>query len=353
MKREFKSSPREMRGTFLAFAVMFIFVLLLIGYAAGAFKNSESVLMKAYIIVSIVLGIAGAAVFTVKRLNITVAVNDEEVTFSRNGKVYLTLPFRQYEFASSVTVYRHNGVQSNVNRHIKATPRNGGSTLSLECFCFSRVTFEECMAYITSRRVKKILGEADREKLRKILFGQGNEPLTFFINKMFWVSHRKKWLFILTAVFAVIALSPLLIALNGDVIFGVILTLLLLPVAAAFDVGTAVKPFQKARKAPRKITLNAESVVVDERTFFFKDVLSVKMTPPSYTDTDSGFYRLLRITDGGGENVYYLADRYDLTAKADKPKIFADYERFFNTFRSILALQADENGESKFVSELA
>jgi len=362
MTRKYKSDFREMRSEILLFSFVFVIALLIIGKFAGVFENGGSVL---YVVISLILGPVLSVVFIVTRRNITVSVSDNEVTFSRGGKVYLAFPFAQYDFTSYAVVVRSNGSPVRIRRNIRVIPLNGEKHKDCYCVNFSRDTYERCIAYIASRVRKKNFSEEDLQKARNAAAALEKEPLVFFVNKMLWVSHRKKSLIILSFVFGALAFAPLLLMLTGEVIFSIIITSIFFIIAVACEVITALKPFLKARKAPGKITLYPDKLIIDGLTFYFKDVSLIKMTPPSYTvytALDANFLRTLRITDNNGEKVYFLGDGYDVTKKQDfgvyyevnldKPKIFADYEKLYESLKVLLSLQADENGESKFFTEL-
>jgi len=351
VKKEFKSSPKEMRAEIFRFAFLFTVALLIIGAFAGTFE-SGGLVAAVHVIISLVLGpiIAVVIIFNVR--NITVAVSDDEVNFIRGGNVYLTFPFSQCDFTSYAVIHRVNGIPTGVTRNIRVMPLNGGKYRDCPCVNFSRDTYEHCIAYINSRSRKKNLSEEDLRQAREAVAGLEKEPLSLFVNKMFWINHRKKMLIILSVVFAVVGFAPLLMLLSGDVIPAAVITAIMIIVAVACEITIAVKPYLKTKKSPNKITVYPDRLIIDGVTFYFNAVSLIRMTPPSYTAYDSNFVRALRITDTGGEHVFLLGDGYDLTASPDKPKIFADYERLYTYLRVLLALQSDESGEIKFMAEL-
>jgi hypothetical protein len=311
--------------------------------------------------------------------NIKVEVDTQEVRFLRSKRVYLRFNFSENIFTFSVDT-NINQFGKTTARFLRVFPHGAKYGKDYKLHNFSRSTFEECMAYITSLNFNQVLQQevivndlenevSDTMSTRSLLKMLNEEletnPHEFTLNKEVYVKKKRNH-FLATAipmgVFSLVLIIGVIVMpiinqnqlIIDNLMTNIIYVLFLLVFFVTITVTLGWIPYRKAKNnTPEKIIVYHDRIVFDNREFEFCNITQIKMTTPN-TMGGKVTYRTIQITENHLKKTYSLGDDSDRLSlnirRKNNVKTFENYGALFGALQNIFAIRAGENEVSIFNS---
>lgn len=299
----------------------------------------------------------------------------------RGKTSYLRFSFAEHRFSSLLNVTTNGLFKSNA-RFLQMFPEGAKYGKNHKLHNFSHKTFEACMASIHAIGFQDDLaqevlitdedGNEIQERISmdefftKSMDDLQMHPRVFTLNKQAYLKRTKAHFRSVTLPFAItIALLAFFMLILpfltqnqfaiDHMMTSVTYLLFLTAIFTIFPVLFGLIPYRHAKNTVEKITLYHDRVILDGKTFLFRDTSQIRMTTPS-TGGGAVFRRTITITQNDQSTSYALGDdldRIQIRRKKQTVPIFEDYETFYSILSNIFAFRAaKEGGTSIFVSDV-
>jgi len=381
MKKTFKSSMVKIILCFFTVLIgLLLIAVLLAGLPVWANANTETFWFLLPIVGTI--AIITAIYLAFFRWNIKVVINQHEVVLMRGMKTYMAFSFENYNFSSYMIITK--GLVNGHARYLQVFPRNVEQGKIHKLHNFSRKIFEECIAYINeiqfqqSMQQELLITEDDEiietmtaeEWLKQSVESLEKKPLVFVIDRIKYVK-RTKAIFRAISIPMIVIITLLILGViimpittgNQHAIDNIGISLSFVLVIAAVLVPILIimgwLPYKRAREnTPEKIIVYHDRIVVDEKTFMYRNLTHINMTTPYTTSGTIVQRRALTITEPNETTKYTLGDDTDKIydrkrlSKNFKGKVFENYNNLFDALNNIFAFKALNQEENIFTSNL-
>lgn len=245
-----------------------------------------------------------------------VVVTDDLVEVCRGGKAVHTWPRASTTFGSYVVRQSTNGIPSGATRTLIAANEGGETRIPLGGY--SAATFSALIALL--RPIETDTAPTDADEVR---VAAGSSTSTQFrpdSSKL-----RKRGAILLWVLVAAVVVTALVAfaLIESDpftaIVVGSAVPLILI-------VGLVVVGISQSRinrRVPNLITVGSTAIIVDEHTFPYDSVRSIRLTPPTYTNSA----RRLEIVEESGRRHRYLLGMNSSSPVADFLPTYPDLVR--------------------------
>jgi len=306
----------------LVFVVVFfvsIVAIIFFGDKNAMPEDYFSLLKPQFVFCGAIISFAIAAYFSFYRKNLRVEISDEGVRIFRAGNEYLFFPAQEFIFSSYVVKNNYNGIPAGTTKFLRVIDKFSGKEKDYALQGFGKDGFEEIIALATE------LNERENNATEKIS-APHEDLFEYDIDAEFLAKKIKRdikpWFlpigFALGAVYIRFSYGDSIV-----VVFSAFLFFAAIIVAAAI----VLKSHSDAKLVPKKISVHADKICVDEKIFFFEKIDTIKITPPSYNEAKWEMLMLKRkliISDGGKKFVFIVGAVSDRGVVAP----LEDYEMF-------------------------